>query len=370
MAMALRPREGPRSMASRCTAHALADGCRIWVTPEGLLASQKYPAAWPRISPIVEDILRILPVSISAFSGRLRSPLAISSLAPQLRCFRQHPRLLVGSVGASGRWREGEFHRLLAAQLRTDQIALVATQPQQQQHLVVDGLGTGLRREAIRLVAFHDRRRDLHDESLAEEVGHVPERIDREGRGLVLRFVLDQEIVCRLRDGFPSLVAGFLFNDLAVTLLQSLALAAFLHDGRAACWRCRWNSCRVACRPLPSAASCDSLEPILGDESEEFQGGSLRTLFTAFPLAHQTRCHVQISGENRLARALPQTKGADFRRLQWLHWCKTQVIEFTHRAFVHYAGGVKTFGRLVNRRHQRTTVLLFHRSVERRGREE
>src|ERR1039457_340981 len=73
------------------------------------------------------------------------------------------------------------------------------------------------------------------------------------------------------------------------TLLQSLALAAFLHDGRAACWRCRWNSCRVACRPLPSAASCDSLEPIPGDESEEFQGGSLRTLFTAFPLAHQTR---------------------------------------------------------------------------------
>src|ERR1035437_8061804 len=280
-------------------------------------------------------------------------------LAPQLRGSRQHARLLIGGVGASRRRRERQLHRLLSAQLRADQIALVAAQPQQ--HLVVDSLGTGLRREAIRLVAFHDRRRDLHDESLAEEVGHVPERIDREGRGLVLRFVLDQEIVCRLLDGFPSLVAGFLFNDLAVTLLQSLALAAFLHDGRAACWRCRWNSCRVACRPLPSAASCDSLEPILGDESEEFQGGSMRTLFTAFPLAHQTRCHVQISGENRLARALPQTKGADFRRLQWLHWCKTQVIEFTHRACVHYAGGVKTFGSLVNRRHQRTTVLLFHR---------
>src|SRR5664280_3594229 len=88
-------------------------------------------------------------------------------------------------------------------------------------------------------------------------------------------------------------------------------------------------------RPLPSAASCDGLEPILGDESEEFQGGSLRTLFTAFPLAHQTRCHIQISGENRLARALPQTKGADFRGLQWLHWCKTQVIEFTPVSYTH-----------------------------------
>ena len=75
-------------------------------------------------------------------------------LAPQLRSFREHARLLVGGVGASGRRREGEFHRLLSAQLRADQIALVAAQPQQQQHLVVDGLGTGLRREAIRLVAF------------------------------------------------------------------------------------------------------------------------------------------------------------------------------------------------------------------------
>src|SRR6266849_242611 len=54
-------------------------------------------------------------------------------LAPQFRCFREHARLLVGGVGASRRWRGRELHRLLAAQLRTDQISLVATQPQQQQ---------------------------------------------------------------------------------------------------------------------------------------------------------------------------------------------------------------------------------------------
>ena len=34
----------------------------------------------------------------------------------------------------------------ISAQLRADQISLVATEPQQQQHLVVDGLGTGLLR--------------------------------------------------------------------------------------------------------------------------------------------------------------------------------------------------------------------------------
>ena len=58
----------------------------------------------------------------------------------------------------------------------------------------------------------------------------MPERINREGRGLVLRFVLDQEIVCRLLDRFPSLVAGFLLDDLTVALLQSLAPAALLLD--------------------------------------------------------------------------------------------------------------------------------------------
>jgi|ERR1035437_2391557 hypothetical protein len=59
----------------------------------------------------------------------------------------------------------------------------------------------------------------------------MPERIDREGRGLVLRFVLHQEIVCRLLDRLPSLVARFLLDDLAIAFLQSLALAALLLDG-------------------------------------------------------------------------------------------------------------------------------------------
>ena len=47
----------------------------------------------------------------------------------------------------------------------------------------------------------------------------------------MLRFVFDQEFVCRLLDRFPPLFAGFLFEDLAVALLQSLALAALLLDG-------------------------------------------------------------------------------------------------------------------------------------------
>jgi hypothetical protein len=81
------------------------------------------------------------------------------------------------------------------------------------------------------LAVFPSRRRDLHDESLAEEVGHVPDRVYGEGRGLVLRFVLDQEIVCRLLERFPLLFAGLLLDDLAVAFLQPLAPAALLLDG-------------------------------------------------------------------------------------------------------------------------------------------
>ena len=51
-------------------------------------------------------------------------------------------------------------------------------------------------REAIRLRVFHDLRRDLHEESLAEEVRHLPERIDSEGRGLVLILARKSSAAC------------------------------------------------------------------------------------------------------------------------------------------------------------------------------
>jgi hypothetical protein len=64
-------------------------------------------------------------------------------LAPQLRSFREHARLLVGGVGASRRWRCFELQRLL--------------------------------RSPIHLVAFHGRRRNFHDELPAEEVRYASE---------------------------------------------------------------------------------------------------------------------------------------------------------------------------------------------------
>src|SRR5258708_5430119 len=52
-------------------------------------------------------------------------------------------------------------------------------------HLVVDGLRAGLLSEAICLVAFYDRRRDLDDESATEVVRDVAEGIFRERCGFV-----------------------------------------------------------------------------------------------------------------------------------------------------------------------------------------
>jgi hypothetical protein len=86
---------------------------------------------------------------------------------------------------------------------------------------IVDGQPSGL-------VAFHHRRRDLHNQLLAEVVCYVPEGVDRERGRFVLGLVFDKELVCRLLDRLPPLFAGFLFDDLAVALLQPLALAALL----------------------------------------------------------------------------------------------------------------------------------------------
>jgi len=50
-------------------------------------------------------------------------------------------------------------------------------------------------------------------------VGYVSEGVDRERRRFVFHFVIEKEFICGLLDRFPSLFAGFPFDDLAVTLL-------------------------------------------------------------------------------------------------------------------------------------------------------
>jgi hypothetical protein len=50
-------------------------------------------------------------------------------------------------------------------------------------------------------------------------VGYVSEGVDRERRGFVFQFVIEEEFICCLLDRFPPLFAGFTFDDLAVALL-------------------------------------------------------------------------------------------------------------------------------------------------------
>ena len=59
----------------------------------------------------------------------------------------------------------------------------------------------------------------------------MPEGVLCERRRLVFGSVVLEEIICCLLDRFTPLLAGFLFDDLAVACLQALALAAFLPYG-------------------------------------------------------------------------------------------------------------------------------------------
>jgi hypothetical protein len=138
--------------------------------------------------------------------------------------------MLVSRVSAAGRRRKFQFQGFLAMQLYTDQISLVAAKPQPQHHLIVDRFRRGLLGQATHLVALHDGRRDLNDKLAAEEFLYVPEGIDRVCRGLVFHRVIDQELVGGFLDRFLFLFARFLFNDLAITLFQPLALPPLFLD--------------------------------------------------------------------------------------------------------------------------------------------
>jgi hypothetical protein len=79
-------------------------------------------------------------------------------------------------------------------------------------------------------------RRDLHDEFLAKVVRYVSESVDRERGRFVLHLVFEKELVRRLLDRLPALFAGFLFDDLAVALLQALPAAVRASEKRRAAW--------------------------------------------------------------------------------------------------------------------------------------
>jgi hypothetical protein len=56
----------------------------------------------------------------------------------------QHPRLLLRAVGATGRWRQLQLQSFISPQDRANQSALLAAEPEQQLHFIVDGLSDRL----------------------------------------------------------------------------------------------------------------------------------------------------------------------------------------------------------------------------------
>src|SRR5207237_2279599 len=119
---------------------------------------------------------------------------------------------------------------LVSAQLHANQISLIAAKPQQEHYLVIDGLRAGLLRQAVRLVPLNDSRGDLHYQLLPEEFCNVPQSIFGVRRRPVLGGIILNELICGELDGLSSLLAGLFFDDLAVALLQPLALVALLLD--------------------------------------------------------------------------------------------------------------------------------------------
>src|SRR5712691_8754238 len=112
---------------------------------------------------------------------------------------------------------------------------------------------------------------------------------------------------------------------------------------------------------------CDGLEPIPGDQSEELQRSSLRVFFATLPLADKTGGHIQIAGEDGLARSLSESQLADLLGLQTRDRREAHRVEFAHCQLVHQARGVEGLRPFRGSRPSEATILfcLFHGAVPR-----
>ena len=72
-------------------------------------------------------------------------------------------------------------------------------------------------------------------------------------------------------------------------------------------------------------------------------------LFTALPLADETRGDVQVAGEHGLACALALAQRPDFLGCQRAHGRQARFIEPAHGLLIHHASRVQPFRRFVDR---------------------
>ena len=72
-------------------------------------------------------------------------------------------------------------------------------------------------------------------------------------------------------------------------------------------------------------------ETVLRHQRQELQRSAARTLLTALPLAHQARCHVEVTRKHRLTRILPQPQRPDILRRHLLDRRQAHFVERLHR---------------------------------------
>ena len=104
---------------------------------------------------------------------------------------------------------------------------------------------------------------------------------------------------------------------------------------------------------LRSKISRHRTETVSCHQRQQLQRRAARPLLATLPLAHQTRRHIEVACEHRLARILAQPKRVDVLRRHLLDGRETHFIERTHRAFRHDACLCQTEHGLVHRRHRR-----------------
>ena len=120
-------------------------------------------------------------------------------------------------------------------------------------------------------------------------------------------------------------------------------------------------------RAIRCRASGDRSETVLRHQRQELQRRAPRALLSTLPLAHQTRGHVEVAREHRLARMLAQSELADVLRRHFPHRRQAHLVEHPHGPLRHDACLGQTECRLVRGRQSLTLVLLGHRTSPRQS---
>ena len=114
--------------------------------------------------------------------------------------------------------------------------------------------------------------------------------------------------------------------------------------------------------------SGDRSEPVLFDESEKFEGGTLWSLFATLPLGDEIDRDAEVASEDGLAGLFVLPDASYLAGGKRLHWSQAHLVEVTHGHLIHHPSIVKVVGCFMDGGEDRTTILPAHRRLLREHR--